>query len=169
MSTASLLRSLFRYKRWADEGFLDALARVDAQQHAAPRHLAVRLLNHIHVVDTIFAAHLAGRPHGHAATNTVETPTLDALRDAMLAQDQWYLDYVEQASPGLLPETLEFVFTDGAAGSMSREEMLMHVVTHGAYHRGAVGQCLNEAQVAPPRDIFTGYLHMAEPLRRGGR
>ena len=50
---------------------------------------------------------------------------------------------------------------------MSREEMLGHVVTHGGYHRGAVGRVMAQVSVAPPRDIFTVYLHRAEPERRG--
>ena len=44
--------------------------------------------------------------------------------------------------------------------------MLIHVVTHGAYHRGAIGRILAQLSVAPPRDVFTGYLHQSEPSRR---
>ena len=64
---------------------------------------------------------------------------------------------------------LPFVFTDGANGLMSREEMLAHVATHGGYHRGAVGRIMAQADVPPPRDIFTVYLHRAEPGRRPAR
>jgi uncharacterized damage-inducible protein DinB len=49
---------------------------------------------------------------------------------------------------------------------MSREEILAHVAMHGGYHRGAVGGIMNRASVAPPRDIFTAYLHKSEPERR---
>ena len=51
-------------------------------------------------------------------------------------------------------------------GRMTREEMLLHVITHGAYHRGQVGQILRAAEVLPPRDIFTRFLHATEPDRR---
>ncbi len=45
-----------------------------------------------------------------------------------------------------------FRFTDGAPGRMSREEMLMHVVTHGVGHRGQVSalMLLNSLTPAPP-------------------
>jgi len=70
-------------------------------------------------------------------------------------------------SPIDLAETVNFTFTDGEHGRMSREEMLAHVITHGGYHRGEVGRILSQLSIARPRDIFTGYLHKSEPERRG--
>ena len=49
---------------------------------------------------------------------------------------------------------------------MTREEMLLHVITHGAYHRGNVGQVLKSISVAPPRDLYTKFLHQSDPSRR---
>lgn len=65
-----------------------------------------------------------------------------------------------------LSETIAFTFTDGDAGRMSREEMLLHVITHGGYHLGNVGQVLKSISVAPPRDSYTKYLHLSQPTRR---
>jgi len=163
---ATLLHSLFRHKAWANEELFTELEKLDPAAHEAERHTAIRLLNHIYVVDRIFAGHLQGTPHGYAATNTPETPTLAALRDAVLASDRWYLDYVSAISAPQLAEELSFTFTDGAAGRMSREEMLGHVVTHGSYHRGAVGRIMSQVSVPPPRDTVTVYLHRSEPQRR---
>ena len=166
MSSSSLLLSLFKYKAWANQELFAELRKMDPVAHEAERHTALRLLNHIHVVDRIFAAHLAGASHGYAATNTTETPTLDELRGAVTQSDQWYLEYIEALDTSLLAEAVEFVFTDGANGRMSREEMLAHVATHGGYHRGAVGRIMAQVSVPPPRDIFTVYLHKSEPERR---
>lgn len=166
MSTSNLLHALFRHKAWANEELFTELGKLDPVTHEAERHTALRLLNHIHVVDRIFAAHLAGTAHGYAATNTPETPTLDELRAAVTATDRWYLDHVAALAPERLAESLSFVFTDGAAGRMSREEMLAHVVTHGSYHRGAVGRIMAQVSVPPPRDTLTVYLHRSEPQRR---
>ena len=167
MSTSSLLLSLFRYKAWANEELFTELARLDGEAHPGERHTAIRLLNHIHVVDRIFAAHLAGKPHEHTATNTAETPTLEALRAAVAETDAWYLHHIEGLAPEAFGEALSFRFTDGLAGRMTREEMLAHVATHGGYHRGAVGRIMAQVGVPPPRDIYTVYLHQAEPGRRG--
>lgn len=75
-------------------------------------------------MDHIFQAHLQGRAHDYSATNTDETPAVDALSRAVTALHAWYLAYVESMDPASLPERLRFVFTDGDRGQMSREEIL---------------------------------------------
>lgn len=159
----SLLQSLFGQKAWANTELFDVLATVTAE---AERHTAIRTLNHIYVVDRIFRAHLLGESHGYDATNTPATPTLAELRAAVQETDAWYRQYVQSLSQAALAETVVFRFTDGDGGTMSREEMLMHVITHGAYHRGNVGQVLKNIAVAPPRDLLTKYLHVTQPQRR---
>ena len=62
--------------------------------------------------------------------------------------------------------TIDFVFTDGAPGRMSREEMLMHVITHGIGHRGQVSAVMLLNSVPPAKDGFTTYLHEAEASTR---
>ncbi|MEO8058610.1 MAG: DinB family protein [Burkholderiales bacterium] len=157
-----LLQALFRQKTEITEEFFVVLETVAA----GDRVDAIRLLNHIHVVDRIFSAHLRGEPHGYKATNTPETPTLDALRAATLDMNRWFVEQVGALAPAQLAESVDFTFTDGQRGRMSREEMLAHVITHGSYHRGEVGQMLKRLSVAPPRDLFTAHLHRAEPQRR---
>ena len=76
------------------------------------------------------------------------------------------MDYVSKLNPENLGESIDFTFTDGAPGRMSREEMLSHVVLHGGYHRGAVGRLMAQLSIAPPRDVFTGFLHLSEPTAR---
>ncbi len=166
MSASTLLQSLFQYKSWSNEKLFAELGKLDPQTQQAESHAALRILNHIYVVDRIFAAHLAGEPHAYTATNTPETPTLAELQAAVRTSDAWYLDYVRGVSAEALAENLEFTFTDGAAGRMSREEILAHVITHGGYHRGAVGRIMAQLQAPPPRDTFTVYLHQAQPERR---
>ena len=166
MGTTTLLRSLFEHKAWINEGFFDALAKLDAEARSAQRHAAIRLLNHIYVVDRIFAGHLTGKPHGYASTNTQDTPTLEALRDAVRETDRWYVGHVASLPAERLGESIAFTFTDGERGRMSREEMLAHVVTHGSYHRGEVGRILTQVGVPPPRDLYTVFLHQSEPQRR---
>lgn len=166
MSASTLLHSLFQEKAWIDAQFFDQLARLDPQAQQAERHTAMRTLNHIHVVDRIFAAHLRGEAHGYTATNTPETPTLDELRRAVAECDAWYVGYTRSLTPAQLDEPLAFTFTDGDAGRMSREEVLAHVITHGAYHRGEVGRVLKQTPVPPPRDLYTRFLHQTQPERR---
>ena len=57
------------------------------------------------------------------------------------------------------------MFTDGNRDKMTREKILLHVITHGSYHRGQVGQIIRAANVLPPRGIYTRFLHITEPCR----
>lgn len=163
-----ILTSLFAQKSWANRELFDLLASVTSAEQAASLHTAIRTLNHIYVVDRIFRAHLAGEAHPYTATNTPETPELGELHFAVAETDLWFENYVSSITAPALAQSLAFQFTDGDAGRMTREEMLFHVLTHGAYHRGNVGQVLKGISIAPPRDLFTKFLHVREPSRRQG-
>lgn len=166
MSASTLLHSLYKYKQWANDELFVELAKLEAEKHKTERHTAIRLMNHIYVVDRIFAGHLSGVPHGYDGTNTTETPTLEGLRDAVAESDRWYVQYTDSLTADQLAEAMPFKFTDGLGACMTREEMLAHVNAHGAYHRGAVGRIMAQVGTPPPRDLFTRYLHSVEPARR---
>ena len=162
----TMLKTLFAQKTWANAELYDCMATVDPAMHAEPLHTAIRTLNHIYVVDRIFGAHLVGEAHSYTQSNTVETPTLAELHFAAAETDLWFEAYLAGLDAAALAESLSFRFTDGDAGRMTREEMLFHVLTHGAYHRGNVGQVLKGIAVTPPRDLLTKFLHQREPARR---
>jgi uncharacterized damage-inducible protein DinB len=163
---STLLQSLFQYKSWADAELLAAVGGLDASANPDAKHTAIRILNHIHTVDKIFAANIRDEKHSFTATNTPDTPTIEDLSWNALEADRQWLDYVSTLSPGALAEHIRFTFTDGDKGMMSREEMLHHVLAHGAYHRGAVGRILAQTGATPPRDLYTKFLHTTQPARR---
>lgn len=161
MHARKLLTTLFEYKAWANRDLFRLLQAQPTDQHPDEMRLATRLMNHIYVVDRIFEANLQGLQHGYTGLNTPETPLLADLHAAVQQLDQWFLDYVATLSEEAISEVVEFIFVDGKPGHMSRGEMLMHLVTHGNYHRGAVGRILAQLDVAPPRDTLTVFLHGA--------
>ncbi len=164
MSTSTLLISLYEQKAAINREFFAALA--GASLSPDNRHIAIRTLNHIHVVDRIFAAHLRDEPHGFDASNTAATPTLDELHASVEEVDGWYVDYVRALAPEQFEEVLSFRFTDGDTGRMSREEILAHVIHHGSHHRGNVGMLMKQIDQQPPRDLYTRFLHQTQPERR---
>jgi uncharacterized damage-inducible protein DinB len=166
MGDQTLLASLFQHKAWVNAGLLQAFAAHETGLPAAQRHAAIRILNHIYVVDRIFAAHLQGVDHGYGETNTQDTPSIGQLSASVGETDRWYLDYVAGIGPAALAEKIAFTFTDGSRGRMSRQEMLAHVVSHGSYHRGEVSQLVPSVSDAGPQDLLTAHLHHAEPGRR---
>jgi uncharacterized damage-inducible protein DinB len=160
-----LLNRLFRYKAWANDELLTALAKLGDE--APTTNLAIKALSHSHVVDRIFAAHLRRKDHDYTSANLSQLPTLKVLSADIRASDREYVDYVSALDGDQLGERIDFTFTDGARGCMSREEMLMHLITHGVGHRGQVSAVMLLNAVPPANDGFTTYLHKAEALTRG--
>jgi uncharacterized damage-inducible protein DinB/putative sterol carrier protein len=164
MDQISTLERLFRYKAHSNQEILAAMRLFD---DAAPaKEIAIRVLNHTYVVDRIFAANLTGSEHGYTSANTSQAPSLEELSATIKTSDQWYLDYVSLLDEGQLAERIDFTFTDGELGRMSREEMLWHVAIHGAGHRGQLGWIMMENSITPPADRFASYLHKAEASTR---
>ena len=166
MSAQALLISLFKYKAWADEGLIAGLTELGEGSPHAEYYTAIHILNHAHIVDRIFVANLQRMRHVYATTGTDEVPKPEDLFKAIRETDQWYVGYVARLGGAEFAEAIEFRFTDGTPGQMSREEMLGHVIAHSGYHRGEVGRIMTQLTTSSPRDTFTGYLHEAEPARR---
>lgn len=159
------LQRLFRYKCWANEQLLATLANLDAGSPVTG--LAIKALAHTYVVDRIFAAHLRRKAHTFTSANPARLPTLEELSADLRNSDREYNYYVSTLDHGQLTERIDFVFTDGAAGRMSRDEMLMHVITHGVGHRGQVSALLLLNSLPSGKDGFTTYLHDIEASMRG--
>jgi len=158
------LQRLFRYKAWANDALLTALANIGGNSPVTG--LAIKALSHTFVVDQIFAAHMKRKAHAYTSANLSEMPTLEDLSAEIRTSDQKYIEYVSALNDDQLAERIDFAFTDGAPGCMSREEMLMHVITHGAGHRGQVSAVMLLNSVPPANDGFTTYLHSDEASTR---
>jgi uncharacterized damage-inducible protein DinB len=77
--------------------------------------------------------------------------------------DQWWIDYLASLKAEQLDEVIRFVFVDGGHGSMTRREILLHLVIHATYHRGFVCDMLFQASIAPQATDFTVYMCNAIP------
>lgn len=161
-----MLARMISYQDWAEAAFFDTLASLDTPRFAAEYRSALGLLDHINVVARIFAAHLAGEAHGLTSDRSEPTPAIEPLRQLAARTNRWYANYVRTVSPESLTERLQFSFTDGDTGGMSRHEMLTHVVLHGAVHRGEIGRILAAIGAPIPWDTFAVFLHQSEPGRR---
>jgi len=161
------LCALFRYKAWANQELLAALAAFDAARHPARFQAMLDILGHANVVDRIFRNHLSGTVVELIDSPDPERPpTLPELRAVVEATDAWYVGFVSDVDDLRLREPVPFTFTDGNKGTMTREEMLLHVATHAAYHRGSIGQMMEDLGGESPPDSLTKFLHRHEPGRR---
>ncbi len=158
------LASLFEYKAWANRALYDALLAAPAGEHPLEMATITITLDHVSVVDQLFKARIAGAPEPFAGVISPQTPSLADLRETVAKTDAWYVDYVGAAPQAALDEVLDFTFTDGDPGRMSRAEMLGHVLTHGNSHRGAIGSRLGAIGIKGVPDMLTSYLSSTRRL-----
>lgn len=162
-----LLRAALRYKQWADRRTLDAVAGIDSQRFPSAMPFACRQLNHMVRVEELFRARLLGDRDPHTATNSDALPTWVELDRRLSASNDWLLAYAGSLGARQCVEAIHFTFVDGQRGTLTREEVLFHLVNHGTYHRGAIGHALDLAEAPRPADTYTVFIHALEPGRRG--
>jgi len=165
MSAATQIRKLTRYSAWANARLFQAVSQLPEGTATAARPTLfgnmVHTLNHAYVIDQIWQAHLQGRPHAFTALNTQQTPPLAELREGQAAMDQWYIAYADGLPESALDEPVSFAFVDGGAGTMSRGDILLHVVNHKTYHRGWVADLFFQAGARPPAMDLTVFVRDA--------
>jgi uncharacterized damage-inducible protein DinB len=159
--TANPYSLLVRCKQWSDLGLHETIAsnwdRLDAQDAA----IVPLILDHIHVVDRIFQHHLQGVPHAFQAPRSDVTPDIETLAEGAREVDAWYVSYVDSLLASDFDEPVDFVFTSGKPARMTRGEIILHVCTHGTYHRGNAGILLQKSGSSPYQDGVTDFLEAA--------
>ncbi|HZQ01988.1 MAG TPA: DinB family protein [Reyranella sp.] len=165
MTNLSSVRTLARYRMWADRLTFDAVANLPAGEAKKERptlfKTMIGTLNHNYVVDLIWQAHLEGRDHGFKARNLVLHPELADLWAAQQAVNQWYIDWADRQTEQSLGEIVHFRFVSGEPGAMSRGDMLLHVVNHATYHRGWVAEMFFQVPARNPTTDLPVYLARA--------
>ena len=155
-------RQLARYRLWADRLTFDAVAALPPGEAAKERptrfKTMIGTLNHTHLVDLIWQAHLEGRDHGFEALDLMLHDGLPELWRAQQAIDQWYIDWSDGQSMRSLDDAVRFRFIGGEAGAMTRGEILLHVVNHATYHRGWVAEMFFQVPARNPTTDLTVYL-----------
>lgn len=156
---------LMHYKRWATNGLNSVIADARKRIVADDWLLLLRLLDHVQVVDEIFRHNLEARPHGYRAPRSDELPSFESLASNAVATVDWYVSYADALTSEQLDERIAFTFSGGDVGCMTRGEMLLHVATHAAGHRGQIALLLQKNGIAPFPDRLTDFLGTQEASR----
>jgi uncharacterized damage-inducible protein DinB len=160
----SFIISLFEHKAWCNRRLVAALRA--APPDVGPGRMAVILLtlDHTSIIDQTFRSRLLGEPVGFSAVVAREVPNLERLGVTLAEIDDWYLNYVSNVSATELESPIDFVFiADGEAATLTKGQMLAHVVTHGASHRAAINTQLTNLDVTGAPDGMVTTLHWNSP------
>jgi uncharacterized damage-inducible protein DinB len=165
MSALRNVRMLTRYAAWANSLLYVALGEQPEVELTKPRQIIfgnlIRTLNHVYTIDLVWQAHLEGRAHGF----TTRTPDVQVsfadLRIAQATLDSWYIRYAEEMSDRAGEEIVKFTFIGGGEGSMTRADILLHVVNHTTYHRGNIAAMIYQIPAQPPTTDLPVFLRNA--------
>jgi len=156
------LQMLMRYKSWALDITFQSVSEIPNEELLKVRPTTfktiIHTLNHIYVVDEIFKAHLENRKHQYVARNTEDAPPLKDLIRLSETTNHWYIKYVDQYNQDELAEIINFEFIDGGKGSMSRLEILHHIINHTTYHIGYVSDMMYQIPAEPPASDLPVFL-----------
>jgi uncharacterized damage-inducible protein DinB len=165
MSSSNTLITLTRYAEWADQKIYEVVARLPEPELVKPQKILfgslIRTLEHAYAMDVVWQAHLQGSSHGFTSRTPQLYSDLAELRSAQLALDQWYVQLAEEMSETTAREVVHFTFIGGSAGSMTRADIVLHVVNHKTYHRGHVADMLFQIPVQPPTTDLPVFLRVA--------
>lgn len=153
---------LLGYKAWADEITFESLKELPDSELYKERKTSfkniVYTLNHIYVIDDIFKAHLSNESHNYTFRNTDTCPTLEELWSKQQVMNAWYLEYISNVSKKEFKRRISFKYVGTGEGEMSVNEMILHIVNHGTYHRGFVSDMMYQIPAQVPTNDLTVYL-----------
>jgi uncharacterized damage-inducible protein DinB len=162
MSALQHIRMLTRYAEWANARLYATLAALPEFELTKPQKIVfgslLSTLNHVYAMDLVWQAHLQGRAHGFTTRHPDLHSSLADLRAAQVLLDQWYVRAAADMLDHTAEERVEFTFIGGGLGSMTRADILLHVVNHKTYHRGHIADMLYQIPVHPPTTDLPVFL-----------
>ena len=162
MSQLQHLRMLSRYSAWANDRLYETMAALPGPELTKPHPIVfgsiLRTLNHVYLMDLVWRAHLQGTSHGLSTRNPDECPAFAELRAAQIEIDEWYIEYSDDIQESGCAEVVNFSFIGGGSGSMSRGDILLHVINHTTYHRGHIGSMIYQVPAEPPTTDLPVFL-----------
>jgi uncharacterized damage-inducible protein DinB len=142
------IHNLFSYDDWANREVLASLQALDA-----PPERSVKLLAHILSAERLWLERLL------VQKQTLPVWPLSTLAECNLEVDQLpglWKNYLTALGEAGLARSLTYKNTKGESFSSQKQDILLHVVMHSAYHRGQIAADMRAAGFSPP---YTDFIH----------
>jgi len=142
------LRRLFAYDDWANREVLSSLR---AASNPPPRSL--KLIAHILSAEGLWLARLKQQRPALPVWPELALAQCEAEADALGASWRFYLEECREAD---LSHQIMYVNSKGESWSSRVDDVLLHVITHSAYHRGQIASDMRAAGLTP---AYTDFIH----------
>ena len=148
MSMLGHIGSLFSYDDWANREVLSSLQCLNA----APAR-SVQLLAHILSAERLWLERLLAEKQTHPVW------PLFTLKDCKSEIDQLpelWKSYLASLGEAGLTDSRTYKNTKGETFTSRKQDILLHVVMHSAYHRGQIAADMRAAGFTP---AYTDFIH----------
>ncbi|HXD21297.1 MAG TPA: DinB family protein [Vicinamibacterales bacterium] len=150
--TPEYIHTLIQYNYWARDRTLASADQLSPEQ--LTRNLGSSFAS---VLDTLVHMHFAEwiwyqRWHGQspsAGPDASGITNVTALRDAWRPLEAQIRAFVDSLDPADLARVIDYTLMNGTPGRSAYWQMIVHVVNHGAYHRGQVATMLRLLGATP--------------------
>ena len=145
-SVMSDFARLFAYDRWANDEVIRALMRI-----AEPPQRAVKVMAHIIGTQYVWYARMT------ATSNDVPVWPDWNVKQTASAVDAIAARWAEIVGRGqdFLGDEFSYANSKGEKWTSRNDDVLMHVIMHGAYHRGQIAAAIRASGNPPP---YTDYV-----------
>lgn len=147
MSHLTYIRRLYAYNDWANRRALESM-----RQGVHSDELTLNRMAHILAAEVTWYSRLNDEPAWLEVWPALSMEQIEAQIDTM--KDKWtaFLNTLDEED---LTGVIEYQNSRGATFSSRRDDVLQHVMMHGAYHRGQIAASVRAAGGSP---LGTDYI-----------
>ncbi len=144
-----------RFNAWANDRLYDSVSGLSEGAYKQDRKAFFgsihNTLNHLLVVDRLYAGRIQETDHGIRSLDQILFGDFETLRAARVSEDETFVALVDGLSPAQLesPVTYRRIIGDGTE-AIRCDHILLTLYNHQTHHRGQVHAMLTQAEVIPP-------------------
>ena len=142
------LRRLFAYDDWANREVLSSLRAA-----SNPPQRSLKLMAHILSAEGLWLTRLKRQKPALPVWPELALAQCEAEGDALGTSWRSYLEECKEAG---LSHQIRYVNSKGETWSSQVDDVLLHVITHSAYHRGQIASDMRAAGLTP---AYTDFIH----------
>ena len=148
MDTVAHYTRLFAYDAWANQ---EVLANLRAAPTSSAR--ALNYLAHILAAERLWLDRLKQLEEKHRVWPEL---TLDECEKQTAELAQLWKNYLAASSEADLAQSIRYQNSKGEGWSSRKDDVLMHVIMHSAYHRGQIAAAVRAGGLTP---AYTDFIH----------
>lgn len=142
------IRRLFAYDAWANREVLAALA-----EPKDPPARSMKYLAHILSAERLWLERLLLQKQTYPVWPQF---TVEQCRREVAELPGLWENYLSSLGEAGLSRTLSYTNTEGKRWTSQKQDILLHVVMHSAYHRGQIASDMRAAGCTP---AYTDFIH----------